>query len=115
MLRKIKPDQTIEINPETARERDIRDGDWVWVETVYFGNKERVKFKAKLIKDLHPQVVCAENGWWFPEMPGPEHGCFESNINVVIPDDVYEPMYGSTNIRSVPSRIYKALTGLHQE
>ncbi len=115
MLRKVNPDPTIEINPETAREKDIRDGDWVWVETVYFDKQERVKFKAKLVKELHPLVVCAENGWWFPEMPGPEHGCFESNINVIIPDDVYEPMYGSTNIRSVPSRIYKALAGLHQE
>lgn len=32
---------------------------------------------------VDPRVVSASYGWWFPEKPGPEHGCFESNINVI--------------------------------
>jgi len=107
MLRKRRPNPTIEMSPKTAEEKGIRDGDWVWVETIYFGDRERVRFKAQLVKDFHPQVVWVENGWWFPEKPGPEHGCFESNINVVIPNDVVDPIFGSTNLRSIPCRIYK--------
>jgi hypothetical protein len=29
-------------------------------------------------------------------------------VNLLIPGDVYDPIYGSTNIRSIPCRIYKA-------
>ena len=108
MLRKRNPDPTIEMSPQAAKERGIKEGDWVWVETIYFGDKERVRFKAKLVEEFHLGVVCTENGWWFPEKKDPEHGCFESNINVVIPDDVYDPVYGSTNIKGVPCRVYKA-------
>jgi anaerobic selenocysteine-containing dehydrogenase len=107
MLRQRRPEPTIDISPETAGENGIRDGDWVWIETIYFGDKERVRFKAELVEGLHPQVVRVEHGWWFPEKPGPEHGCFESNINVIIPNDVCDPIIGSTNLRSVPCRIYK--------
>jgi len=107
MLHKRRPEPTIDINPKTAEEKGIRDGDWVWVETIYFGDKERVKFKAELVDGLHSQVVRVEHGWWFPEKPGPEHGCFESNINVVTPDNIVDPIMGSTNLRSIPCRIYK--------
>ena len=106
-LRKKYPEPTLEVNPETAAEKGIRDGDSVWVETVYFGKEERVKFKAKLINGFPKQVVAVEHGWWFPEKEEPEHGAFDSNVNVVIPNDVYDPIFGSTNLRSVPCRIYK--------
>ena len=108
MLRKRRPEPTIEMSPKTAEEKGIRGGDWVWVETIYFGDRERVRFKAELVEGFHPKVVQTEHGWWLPERPGPEHGCFESNINVVIPGDIADPILGSTNIRSIPCRIYKA-------
>lgn len=108
MLRKRRPDPTIEMSPETAKAKGIREDDWVWVETNYSGDKGCAKFKAKLVEGFHPQVVRLEHGWWFPERKEPEHGCFESNINVVIPNDVVDSIIGSTNIRSIPCRIYKA-------
>jgi len=74
------------------------------LETIYFGDKERVKFKAKLVEGLSEGVVVADPGWWFPEADDPEHGCFDSNINLVIPNDIYEPIYGSINLRSIPCR-----------
>ena len=107
LLRRRYPEPTLEINPGVAAEKDIQDGDWVWVETIYFGDKERVKFKAKLVKGFPRQVVAVEHGWWFPEKEDPLHGCFDSNVNVVIPNDVFDPIFGSTNLRSVPCRVYK--------
>jgi len=108
MLRDSAPEPTIEMNPKTAQEKGISERDWVWVETIYFGEKRRVRFQAKLIEGFHPRMVAVDHGWWFPERPDPEHGCFESNINVVIPADVYDPIFGCTNLKSIPCRIYKA-------
>jgi len=107
-LRERAPEPIIEISPKTAEEKGIVEDDWVWVETIYFGDKERVRFRARLIEGLHPHVIVVDQGWWFPERPDPEHGCFESNINVVTPADVYDRTFGSSNLRSIPSRIYKA-------
>ena len=108
MLRKNQPDPTLEMSPGTADGGGIRDGDWVWLETIYFGDKERIKFRANVVKGFCPKAVFSVNGWWFPEMSAPEHGVFEANPNVVIPAEPCDPIFGSANIRSVPCRIYKA-------
>jgi anaerobic selenocysteine-containing dehydrogenase len=107
MLRKSLPEPTIRINPKTAEATGIADGDWVWLETIYFGDKERVKFKVRLIEDLPAEIVAVEHGWWFPEIKDPTHGCFDSNVNVVMTGDLYDPIYGSVNTNSVPCRVYK--------
>jgi len=107
LLRKRVPEPTLEISPEAAAEKNIQDGDWVWVDTIYFGDRERVKFKAKIVKGFPKQLVAVEHGWWFPEKKDPGHGSFDSNINVVIPNNVYDPIFGSSNLRSVPCRVYK--------
>lgn len=108
MLRKRVPEPVIEMSPETAKERGIQDGDWVWLETISFGDKERVRFKAKLVEKFLALVVAVEHGWWFPEVKDPRHGCYDSNINLVTTGDLYDPIYGSTNLKSIPCRIYKA-------
>jgi len=109
-LRALGPDPIIEMNPKKAEEMNIAEGDWVWVETVNYGEKERAKFRAKLVEGFFPQVVAVDSQWWFPERKDPGHGVFESNINIVIPGDEYDPVYGSTNIRSIPCRVYRADT-----
>lgn len=106
-LRKVRPDPEIEIHPATAKQAGIGDGDWVWVETPRVKG-ERVRFRARLTHDIDPRVVHASHGWWFPEKPSPEHGCFESNINVVLSDDPpREPICGSVPTRGTLCRIYK--------
>jgi anaerobic selenocysteine-containing dehydrogenase len=107
MLRQRVPEPIVELNPETAKQKGIFEGDWVWIETIYFGEKERVRFRAKLIEGFHPLLVSVDHAWWFPERRDAEHGCFESNINRVIPADVYDPLFGCSNLRSIPCRIYR--------
>jgi anaerobic selenocysteine-containing dehydrogenase len=105
-LRKLVPDPQIQIHPSTAKENGISGGDWVWVETPKVKG-ERAKFRAKLTKDVDPRVVHADYGWWFPEKPGPEHGCFESNIGAVLSDDPpKDPICGSVPLRGTLCRIY---------
>jgi len=106
-LRKLAPDPEVEIHPDTAREANIKDGDWVWIETPKVKG-ERVRFKAKLTSRIHPSVVHAAHGWWFPEKPAPQHGCFDSNINVVTSADApREEVCGSVPTRGTLCRIYK--------
>ena len=110
-LRERVPDPLVEIHPETAQQANIEDGDWVWIETPQVKG-ERVRFKAKLTDGIHPRMVHARHAWWFPEKPAPEHGCFESNINVVTTDDPpREEICASVRTRGTLCRVYKeALT-----
>jgi anaerobic selenocysteine-containing dehydrogenase len=84
LLRQINPDPVTEIHPDTAEKLGIKDGDWVYIESKY----GKCKQKAKLTKGIHPGIICSQQGWWFPEMPGPEpslFGVWESNINLLLP------------------------------
>jgi len=106
-LRKSLPDPQIEINPELAEREGLRDGDWVWVETPQVKG-QRVRFKVKITSNVDPRMVHAQHGWWFPEKPSPDHGCFESNIDVVLDDDPpREKICGSVPLRGTLCRIYK--------
>lgn len=106
-LRKLVPDPAVEIHPDTAKGASIEDGDWVWLETPRMPG-ERVRFKAKLTSKISPHVVHAAHGWWFPEKPGPEHGCFESNICVVMTGDPpRDEICASVATRGTLCRIYK--------
>jgi len=105
-LRKLVPDPLIEIHPETAEKLGIGEGDWVWIETPR--GKGRIRQKAKLTRGIYPKVVHAQHHWWFPEEPGPEHGCWKSNINVIMPSDPpYDRICGATPLRGYLCKIYK--------
>ncbi|MFH0728061.1 MAG: molybdopterin-dependent oxidoreductase [Pseudomonadota bacterium] len=106
-LRNRIPDPLIQIHPDTADSLNIKEGDWVWVETPQMAG-ERVRFKATLTFDIDPRVVHAAFGWWFPEKPAPEHGRFESNINVILSDGPpMEPVIGSVAVRGTLCKIYR--------
>ena len=84
LLRQLNPDPIVEIHPETAKKLGIKDGDWVYIENRY----GKCKQKAKLTRAIHPRVIHAQHGWWFPEKPASEpslFGAWESNINLLIP------------------------------
>jgi len=106
-LRKRSPDPEIALHPDTAKQIGVENGDWVWVETPKVKG-ERVRLKATINDGTRPEVVCASYGWWFPEKPGPEHGCFESNINVVLTaTPPWDPISCSVPTRGTICRLYK--------
>lgn len=106
-VRQARPDPIVQIHPHTAQSLGISDGDWVWIETI----RGRVKQKAQLFPGLKPDVVHAEHGWWYPEMPAAEpslHGVWESNINVLLNDDpeVCNNVTGGWPLKTALCRIY---------
>jgi len=58
-LRRRVPDPVAEINPETAKEYDIKDGDMITVST----RRGSINIKARVTEDIIPQVVNVPHGW----------------------------------------------------
>ncbi len=103
-LRRRNPDPLLEIHPETAKNLEIKEGDWVWIESP----RGRIRQKARLTKGIHPGVVSAQHGWWFPEKDPPEYGFKESSVNMLTSDLPCDPHTGSESWRSFLCKVYKA-------
>jgi len=104
-LRRRHPYPLVEINSETARKFNIKDGDWVWIETP----RGKIKQRARLSDEIHPMVINVEHGWWFPEEKGGEHGVWRSNANVLTNNSPpYEPGIGTYQLRALLCRISRA-------
>lgn len=101
-LRELYPEPLIDIHPDTAAKYGIKEGDWVWIET----KRGKVKQKANITLKIDPRVVHAVR-WWYPEKPGPDHGIWESSINVVCQDEPRDPGCGSLIMRGMLCKISK--------
>jgi anaerobic selenocysteine-containing dehydrogenase len=110
-LRELDPDPIVEINPQTAAELDIADGEWVYIEN----QRGRVKFKARVTPAILPQVVSAAHGWWLPETEGKEPNLFSTwqhNINnLTSMGHQARSGFGGTNYRASLCRITKIRDG----
>lgn len=105
-LRGIEPEPIAELHPETARSLEVKNGDQVYIET----KRGRIKQKVLITEAIDPKVVGVSYAWWFPEK-GVEslHGWKESNINILTESEPpYNPQVGSTNLRGILCRVYKA-------
>ena len=106
-LREIDPDPVVEIHPQTAKDLDISNGEWVYIENL----RGRVKFKAKVTPTALPQVVSATHGWWLPETDGKEPNLFSTwqhNINnLTSMGNQSRSGFGGTNYRTSLCRITK--------
>ena len=104
-LRGRRPDPEVEIHPEAAAGAGLADGEWTWLETPRKPG-EKVKLKVRFNENLDPRVASAAYGWWFPELPGPEHGCFDSNVNAVLDmGPPWEEICGSVPLRGTLCRL----------
>jgi anaerobic selenocysteine-containing dehydrogenase len=109
-LRQLHPYPEIIIHPDTARSLNIGDGDWVWVEN-HLG---RCKRKAMLSDCIHPKIVSASHGWWFPEKgPGDWFGVWEASVNVMIPHNTQSKHgFGGGQYKSLLCKVYRAEGGI---
>ncbi|MFC1944405.1 molybdopterin-dependent oxidoreductase [Chloroflexota bacterium] len=83
----LDPEPVLEMNPDDAEPRNIRDGDMVCV----FNDRGRTKLKAKVHQGMRPGLVNTTQGWW------PEHFIEGSHQNLThsttnqAQELVYEP------------------------
>ena len=103
-LRGLQQYPVAQINPETAKNAGIEDGDWMWIESP----RGRIKQKARLYPGIDPRVVMATANCYYPEDPGPYHGLFKSNPNVLTSNDHCDPMFGSPDLTCLLCKVYKA-------
>lgn len=107
-LRRALPEPVVEMNPETAAARDIRDGDWVAIVTP----QGRVRARARLTTGLADGIVGAQHGWWQAcedlRLPGYDALSADgANINLVIGNEAFDPVSGAAPHRSYQCQLEK--------
>ncbi len=102
--RELWPVPRIEINPKTAAEYGIEQGDWVWIETEW----GKIREVADLYYGVAEDVVNLEHTWWYPEVQDAGHGFQLSQVNQLIDHHAQDPHSGSSNLRAYQVKIYKA-------
>jgi anaerobic selenocysteine-containing dehydrogenase len=100
-LRKRVPDPTVALHPETARARQIAQGDWVSIATP----AGSVRARAQLNTDLDPRVVVGEHGWWqgCAALGASAYDPFSqegANFNLLIGSDTLDPISGTASHRA---------------
>ncbi|MBZ0105053.1 MAG: molybdopterin-dependent oxidoreductase [Sulfuricella denitrificans] len=93
-LRRRMPEPLLEIHPETAAARGIREGDWIEVATA----TARMRARARLDKHLDPEVVCAQYGWW-------QYADGAGDANRLIDGEYFDPVAGSNSLRYFPCEV----------
>jgi len=94
-LREIQPFPTLHIHPATAAVRDIKDRDWIIVESPHGW----MKVKAELYPGIRPDTVMILHGWWqgcselgFNDLPILDGGANVNNMYSVDPDTAFDPL-----------------------
>jgi len=109
-LRQLHPEPEVMVHTDTAKTLGIEDGDWVWVEN-HLG---RCKRKLFTTDRLHPRVVAASHGWWFPEKGSDDwFGAWDANLNLLIPHNTQSSNgFGGGQYKSLLCKVYKADGGI---
>jgi anaerobic selenocysteine-containing dehydrogenase len=108
-LRKKVPHPFLEINPRKASELDIKDGEYVIVETPYGS----ITLQARLTDEILYDVVCTQNGWWqsCPELNLPGYDPYSSegaNVAFLFSPENRDPISGALLLKGHPCNVRKA-------
>jgi anaerobic selenocysteine-containing dehydrogenase len=105
-LREKKPQPTVEIHPDTAAAYGIVHGGEVVIETKY-GD---ITQTACITDIVHPRVISASLGWWFPEGdPETQFDWRKSNFNMLTSGKKLGREFGTPNLKNLPCRIRKKI------
>ncbi|MDZ7696439.1 MAG: molybdopterin-dependent oxidoreductase [Deltaproteobacteria bacterium] len=101
-LRKKSPGPRVEIHPDTAAPLGIHEGRPVKIETPY----GHIIQSAHLTESVHPRVVNAAYGWWFPERDITDQDTWtRSNFNMLTTAGPLGKEFGTPNLKGVACRI----------
>ncbi len=99
-LRKRMPAPLVEIHPQDAREKNIKEGDRVIIHT----QQAAMQATAHITNNIAPGVVCAQYGWWqaCDELGLPGYaikGKDNGSYNTLIDGEVFDPISSSNGLR----------------
>ncbi|MEX1328695.1 MAG: molybdopterin-dependent oxidoreductase, partial [Desulfobacterales bacterium] len=101
-LRKKLPHPQALIHPETAADCGIQNNDEIIIETPH----GRIIQVARLTEAVHPRVIYAAYGWWFPEeKPEALYKWDRSNFNILTSTDNLGREFGTPNLKGINCRI----------
>lgn len=83
-MRRLHPDPTVDIHPDTAKKYGLEQGDWCLIENQYGKAKMKVCTETPMREDM----ISTDHAWWLPERDpddGTLFGLWEHNINQLIP------------------------------
>ena len=104
-LRKKSPDALVEIHPQTALKLNIHEGEEVVIETRQGG----ITQVAHLTDAVHPRVLNAAYGWWFPEADITASMTWtRSNYNILTSAQEVGKEFGTPNLKGIPCGIRAA-------
>lgn len=98
-LKKRSPEPELQIHPETAKQLDVKEGEWVHL----VSPRGRVEIKIKFFEDIHTGVVHSPHGYWY----GAKDGWKRLNINMITDDQPLCPVTASVSIKALMCRIEK--------
>lgn len=94
-LREVLPFPTLQMHPDAAGDRGIRDGDWVIVESPHGS----MRIKAQVNIGIRPDTVMTLHGWWqgceqleLPGFPLLDGGANSNNMYSVDFDKAFDPL-----------------------
>lgn len=103
-LRRHSHVSTVEIHPDTAERYGIKGGDEVFIKT----EKGEISQSARISDRIHPGVIYASYGWWFPESGiDAQYEWARSNYNILISADRIGKEFGTPNIKGIGCSIRK--------
>ena len=85
------PEPLVELNPQIAADRNIKENEWVLIET----SEGSIQARAKFNKSLALDVVCSQYGWW------------QGNYNNIINYSDFDPISSSNRLRDSRCNIMK--------
>lgn len=100
-LRRLAPEPTVEIHPETAASRGIDEGVWLKLTTARGSMASKARFNAS----LDPMVLCASYGWheaMQPEFAAELSPGVTLNFATIVDPLACDPISGSDALKSVP-------------
>ena len=99
-----RPVPRMEINPETAAELGLEQGDWAWIESPW----GKVRQTVDLYYGIAPGTINCEHQWWYPELAQADKGFKLSCINCIVDRTAQDKYNGSSTVRGYPVKVYKA-------
>ncbi|MGA7452765.1 MAG: molybdopterin-dependent oxidoreductase [Rhodoplanes sp.] len=103
-LRKAHREPLADIHPDTAEKFGIKNGDWIWIESL----RGRFQQKARCVEGMHRDTVAIEVGWWFPEEKDTEMGIYRSGANMLTNNEPpFDPQMGTYQLRALLCRVRK--------